>query len=84
MTASSFHDLTETTPSTGDALIHESETSHICCCRHPDTTLCGLDVGDAEDCDEDEVDCIVCNDLMDNAPEQCPVRPFCPLYVVPA
>lgn len=72
----------EVHPTTGDALLSTSPTCHLVCCNHPDTTLCGVEASE-EDLTEEE-NCIVCIDLFEDSPEFCPMRPFCPFYVVPA
>ncbi|MEV6165728.1 hypothetical protein AB0L71_28210 [Streptomyces sp. NPDC052052] len=55
--------MTAIAPAPVDTTTSNSELGHIYCCN-PDLALCGTDISDMAEIDaEEEVDCIVCNDL---------------------
>lgn len=63
----------------------DSPITHWTCCEDVNVALCGTDLSAGEEAgdDDDEIRCVVCNDLNSEAPTFCPKHPFCRVYSVP-
>ncbi|MFE3202175.1 hypothetical protein [Embleya sp. NPDC059237] len=63
-------------PEAGSDTTSASELVHACCCD-PDVGLCGEDLsGSSWAADEDDIECVVCVDLVE---AEWPCGPDCPV-----
>ena len=54
----------------------DDELAHFPCCHDPDLAMCGADLTDSPDATDDDLDCIVCDELDAAEPEwaECTCR----------
>jgi hypothetical protein len=54
----------------------DDELVHYHCCTNPAVALCGSDLSDS-DLTDNEINCVVCDDLCHGSYWFCPVAPVC-------